>query len=181
MEISGIMWNMREASHAYWERIKKLYAHCPKHGISDYQILHYLIEGITHWERRLLNASSGGSLSDKTPIEICDLIKNKAHDSKHTSHNEEWFADVPCGVEELNIPYIEAQLSELKNAVMMLIKLDAIKGGTTSKTQVINKDNHPLPNKGTIPTVEFSANVAATTFLSSRIRVDKCGHAAHQR
>ncbi|XP_023772380.2 uncharacterized protein LOC111921039 [Lactuca sativa] len=121
-EIIGIKQHKKEAFHTYWERFKKLCARCPKHGISEYQILQYFIEGMTPWEIRLLNASSGGSLTDKTPTEIRDLIKNMAEDSKHTSQDEDWYTDAPRGVKELHTPQIEAQLSELTNVVMMLAK-----------------------------------------------------------
>ncbi|XP_023767926.1 uncharacterized protein LOC111916489 [Lactuca sativa] len=43
---------------------------------------------MTPMERRLLNASSGGFLPDKTPTKIRNLIKNMAEDSKHSSHDE---------------------------------------------------------------------------------------------
>ncbi|XP_042754292.1 uncharacterized protein LOC122196043 [Lactuca sativa] len=46
-------------------------------------------------EKRLLNASSGRSLPDKTPTEIHNLIKNMVEDSKHSSHDEEWYTDAP--------------------------------------------------------------------------------------
>ncbi|XP_052619849.1 uncharacterized protein LOC128126140 [Lactuca sativa] len=73
-------------------------------------------------ERRLLNASSGGSLPDKTPTEIQNLIKNMAEDSKHSTYDEEWYTDAPRGVKEVQTPQIEAQLSELTKLVMMLAK-----------------------------------------------------------
>ncbi|KAL7616914.1 hypothetical protein Lser_V15G01789 [Lactuca serriola] len=121
-EIIGIKQHKREVFHTYWERFKKLCACCPKHGISEYQILQYFIEGMTLWERRLLNASSGGSLTEKTPTEIRDLIKNMAEDSKHTSQDEDRYTDAPRGVKEVHTPKIEAQLSELTKVVMMLAK-----------------------------------------------------------
>lgn len=74
-DIFGIKQHKREAFHTYWERFKKLSARFPKHGISEYQILQYFIEGMTPWERILLNSSIGRSLTDKTPNEIRHLIK----------------------------------------------------------------------------------------------------------
>nr|KAJ0204073.1 hypothetical protein LSAT_V11C500279600 [Lactuca sativa] len=121
-EIIGIKQHKREAFHTYWERFKKLCARCTKHGITEYQLLQYFIEGMNPMERRLLNASSGGSLPDKTPTEIHNLIKNMAEDSKHSSHDEEWYMDAPRGVKEVQTPQIEAQLSELIKVVMMLAK-----------------------------------------------------------
>ncbi|KAL7618538.1 hypothetical protein Lser_V15G01502 [Lactuca serriola] len=121
-EIIGIKQHKGEAFHIYWERFKKLCARCPKHGITEYQLLQYFIEGMTRMERWLFNASSGGSLPEKIPTEICNLIKNMAEDSKHSSHDEEWYTVAPRGVKEYQTPQIEAQISELTKVVMMLAK-----------------------------------------------------------
>lgn len=74
------------------------------------------------WERQLLNASSGGSIVDKTPTEIQELIKNMAGDFKHTSHGYSWYMDPPQEVKEVSTPHIEAQLSELTKAVTVVAK-----------------------------------------------------------
>ncbi|KAK1427528.1 hypothetical protein QVD17_16215 [Tagetes erecta] len=121
-EIIGIKQAKREPLHAYWERFKKLCSRCPQHGISEHQLLQYFCEGLAPMERRLLNASSGGALLDKTPTQIKALITSIAEDTKHSSHEEEWYTDVPRAVKELNTPHIETQLAELTKAVMMLTK-----------------------------------------------------------
>ncbi|KAL7595942.1 hypothetical protein Lser_V15G29227 [Lactuca serriola] len=121
-EIIGIKQQKREALHTYWERFKKLCSKCPQHGITEYQLLQYFCERMSSWDRRLLNASSGGSIADKTPTEIRALIKNMAEESKHTVQEEEWYMDAPRGVKEVQTPQIEAQLSELTKVVMMLAK-----------------------------------------------------------
>ena len=122
MEIIGIKQHKREAFHTYWERFTKLCACCPKHEITEYKLLEYFIEGMTPMERSLLNASSGGSLPEKTPTEICNLINNMAEDSKHSGHDEEWYTDAPRGLKEVITPKIEAHLSELTKLVMMIAK-----------------------------------------------------------
>ncbi|KAI3690179.1 hypothetical protein L2E82_48154 [Cichorium intybus] len=121
-EIIGIKQGKREALHTYWERFKKLCARCPQHGINEYQLFRYFCEGLTPMERRLINASSGGSLIDKTPSQIRALIEKMSEDSKHTKMEDEWYADPPRGVKEVSTPHIENQISELTKAVMQLTK-----------------------------------------------------------
>nr|KAJ0223660.1 hypothetical protein LSAT_V11C200064370 [Lactuca sativa] len=41
--------------------------------------------------RRLINASSGGSLSDMTSTEIQALIEKLEIESKHSANEEEWY------------------------------------------------------------------------------------------
>ncbi|XP_023760997.1 uncharacterized protein LOC111909408 [Lactuca sativa] len=164
-EIIGIKQHKREAFHTYWEKFKKLCVRCPNHGLTEYQILQYFIEGMTPMERRLLNGLSGGSLPDKTPTEIRNLIKNMAEDSKQSSHDEEWYTDAPRGVKEVQTTQIEAQLSELTKAEDIsgqtkgdLSSHGLTKDGTTIKVgEEINKEiinqikhintnkNHPFP------------------------------------
>ncbi|KAJ0577076.1 putative retrotransposon gag domain-containing protein [Helianthus annuus] len=121
-EIIGIKQAKREALHTYWERFKKLCARCPQHGISEHQLLQYLCEGLSPLERRLINASSGGALIDKTPTQIRTLITSIAEDTKHSAQDEEWYTDVPRAVKEVRTPHIETQLAELTKAVMQLTK-----------------------------------------------------------
>ncbi|KAL7612636.1 hypothetical protein Lser_V15G05454 [Lactuca serriola] len=92
--------------------------------------------------RRLLNASSGGSLPDKTPTEICNLIKNMAEDFKHSSHDEEWYTNVPRGVKEVQTPQIEDQLYELTKFVMMLAKDKGVKP-TPRPCGICSQVGHP--------------------------------------
>ncbi|KAK9076094.1 hypothetical protein SSX86_004427 [Deinandra increscens subsp. villosa] len=121
-EIIGIKQAKREALHTYWDRFKKLCARCPQHGISEHQLLQYFCEGLAPLERRLINASSGGALLDKTPTQIRALITSIAEDTKHSAQDEEWYVDTPRAVKEVTTPRIENQLDVLTKAVMQLTK-----------------------------------------------------------
>nr|KAJ0186105.1 hypothetical protein LSAT_V11C900503510 [Lactuca sativa] len=81
-EILGIKQGKRKALHTYWEGFKKMLCFC---------------EGLIPMEKRLVNTSSGGSLSDITPIEIRALIEKVANESKHSATEEEWYPDHPRG------------------------------------------------------------------------------------
>ncbi|XP_076914824.1 uncharacterized protein LOC143573953 [Bidens hawaiensis] len=119
-EIIAIKQAKREALHTYCERFKKLCARCPQHGISEHQLLQYFFEGLAPMERRLINASSGGALLDKTPTQIRALITSIAEDTKHWAQEDGWYDDTPRGVNEVNTPRIETQLAELTKVVMQL-------------------------------------------------------------
>ena len=68
---------------------------CPQHGIIDYQLYNYLCEGLTPMERRLINASIGGTLGDITPTEIRERKEKLVIESKHFGNEDEWYADLP--------------------------------------------------------------------------------------
>ncbi|KAI3523607.1 hypothetical protein L1887_01861 [Cichorium endivia] len=142
-EIIGIKQGKREALHTYWERFKKLCARCPQHGINEYQLFRYFCEGLTPMERRLINASSGGSLIDKTPSQIRALIEKMSEDSKHTKMEDEWYADPPRGVKEVSTPHIENQISELTKAVMQLTKDKGVEPPSVRACGICLQYGHP--------------------------------------
>ena len=67
-EICGIRQNHGETLHEYWERFKKLCSSCPHHQISDQLLIQYFYEGLIPMDRYLVDAASGGALSEKTPV-----------------------------------------------------------------------------------------------------------------
>ena len=121
-EIIGIKQKTGETLHSYWERFKRLCSRCPKHGITERNLLQYFCEGMSQWERRLLNASSGGSIIDKTPSQIREIINNMAEDSRHTDHEDGFYNDAPRGVKEVSTSHLETQISELTKVVMLIAK-----------------------------------------------------------
>ncbi|KAI3721759.1 hypothetical protein L2E82_32777 [Cichorium intybus] len=121
-EILTLHQGRRESLHTYWERFKKLCSRCPQHGLSEHQLLQYFCEGLSHLDRRIINASSGGALLDKTPSQIRALIATLAKDSKHSIGEDEWYPDPPRGEKQVSTPLIETQLNELTKAVILLTK-----------------------------------------------------------
>ncbi|XP_052623683.1 uncharacterized protein LOC128129004 [Lactuca sativa] len=97
---------------------------------------------MSSWDRRLLNASSGRSIVDKTLTEIRVLIKNMAEESKHTVQEEEWYSDAPRGVKEISTPKIESQLSELTKVVMMLAKDKGVQPPTVRPCGICTQVGH---------------------------------------
>ncbi|XP_026400018.1 uncharacterized protein LOC113295900 [Papaver somniferum] len=76
--ISGIEQITGETLYGYWERYKKLLASCPHHQISEQLIVQYFYDGLLQSERNLIDAASGGALTNKTIDEETKLIENMA-------------------------------------------------------------------------------------------------------
>ncbi|XP_052621604.1 uncharacterized protein LOC128127214 [Lactuca sativa] len=169
-EIIGIKQQKREALHTYWERFKKLCSRCPQHGITEYQLLQYFYEGKSSWDRRLLNASSGGSIVDKTPTEIRVLIKNMAEEFKHTVQEEEWYNDAPRGVKEISTPKIESQLSELTKVVMMLAKDKGVQPPTVRPCGICTQVRHSTNMFLQLQEEDYEEEKAMGGFLGSSQR-----------
>ena len=125
-EILGIKQEKRKALHTYWERFKELLVRCPQHGISDYQLYNCFCEGLTPIERRLISASNGGSLGDMTPTEIKELIEKLVVESKYSENKDELYRNRPRRVKEVSNVHLEAQISKLTKAIMLLMKEKAV-------------------------------------------------------
>ncbi|XP_015954593.1 uncharacterized protein LOC107478951 [Arachis duranensis] len=84
-EISGIMQRDQESLYEYWSRFKRLLESCPHHGMNTHLLISYFTGGLCVEDRRLLIASSGGSLSkNKTEGEAWSLIEDVAEVTQHT-------------------------------------------------------------------------------------------------
>ena len=57
-----------------WERFTLMLKRCPNHELSEKQYLQIFTEGLIHNIRMFLDASTGGSLKNKTDHEVEALI-----------------------------------------------------------------------------------------------------------
>ncbi|XP_015955412.1 uncharacterized protein LOC107479827 [Arachis duranensis] len=75
----------QESLYEYWSWFKRLLESCPHHGMNTHLLISYFTGGLCVEDRRLLTASSGGSLSEnKTEGESWNLIKDVAEATQHT-------------------------------------------------------------------------------------------------
>ncbi|RYR48881.1 hypothetical protein Ahy_A07g034966 isoform A [Arachis hypogaea] len=74
----------QESLYEYWTRFKRLLESCPHHGLNTHLLISYFTGGLCAEDRRLLTASSGGSLSkNKTEGEAWKLINDVAKATQH--------------------------------------------------------------------------------------------------
>ncbi|XP_015947125.1 uncharacterized protein LOC107472068 [Arachis duranensis] len=90
-EISGTMQRDQESLYEYWSRFKRLLESCPHHGMNTHLLISYFTGGLCVEDRRLLTASSGGSLSkNKTEGEAWSLIKDWRDNAQGNNQNQRW-------------------------------------------------------------------------------------------
>ncbi|XP_075504481.1 uncharacterized protein LOC142541918 [Primulina tabacum] len=77
-DICGIRQLHEENLYEYWERFKQLCASCPQHQIPEQLLVQYFYEGLSLFDRNMIDAASGGALVNKTPQEARALISNMA-------------------------------------------------------------------------------------------------------
>ncbi|XP_026410337.1 uncharacterized protein LOC113305530 [Papaver somniferum] len=76
--ISGIEQIVGETLYDYWERYKKLLSRRPHHQINEKLIVQYFYDGMLQSERNIIDADSGGALTNKTIDGAIKLIENMA-------------------------------------------------------------------------------------------------------
>ncbi|RYQ95687.1 hypothetical protein Ahy_B08g091032 isoform A [Arachis hypogaea] len=75
----------QESLYEYWSRFKRLLESCPHHGMNTHFLISYFTGGLCVEDRRLLTASSDGSLSkNKTEGEAWNLIEDVFEATQHT-------------------------------------------------------------------------------------------------
>ena len=70
----GIHQGENETFHDFWERFNNLCTSCPQHNIPEQLLLQQFYEGMNEKDRRMIDASSGGDIFNKTPHEIRSLL-----------------------------------------------------------------------------------------------------------
>nr|GEW82985.1 reverse transcriptase domain-containing protein [Tanacetum cinerariifolium] len=60
-----------------WERFKEMLRQCPHHGFSELHQINTLYNGLNEHEQDSLNATAGGNLLRKTPLNALTIIENK--------------------------------------------------------------------------------------------------------
>ena len=116
-EICGIRQYDGESLYEYWERFKKLCASCPHHHINDQLLIQYFYEGLTHMDRSMVDAASGGALVDKTPAEARRIISTMAENSQQFGTRA---APSLKKVHEVSTSPLEQQISDLTSLVRQL-------------------------------------------------------------
>ncbi|XP_021602164.1 uncharacterized protein LOC110607373 [Manihot esculenta] len=116
-EISGIKQKKTETLHDYWERFKNLCANCPRHEISNKQLMLHFYEGLTTMERRMIDAASGGAIHKRTPREARELISMVAANSQQFVPIQDSYRRVS----EVSNYSVESKLSHLTTLVENLV------------------------------------------------------------
>ncbi|XP_070669027.1 uncharacterized protein [Malus domestica] len=101
-----------EAIHEAWERYKDLLRKCPHSGINGDTQMNLFYRGLNLTTKTLVNASCGGTYSDKNALQAYQLFENMATES------QQWAIDIPQtrGVFEMSSgsPYVYAQMEKME-------------------------------------------------------------------
>ncbi|XP_048435491.1 uncharacterized protein LOC125475161, partial [Pyrus x bretschneideri] len=122
-KISGIQQNQGESFLTYYERFKTLVASCPQHQLKEELLLQYFYEGLLPIERQMLDASAGGALVDKTPMDAKMLIANRALNAQQYEGVGQRDAPRPHHVNEVSsISELQSQMANLTSMLSQFVE-----------------------------------------------------------
>ncbi|XP_057790954.1 uncharacterized protein LOC131008070 [Salvia miltiorrhiza] len=129
ISISSIKQRQQECLPDYWERFQQLCHRCPNHGFSDYQLLiNYFYRGMSSFDRRIVDAACGGSLTNKTVDEAKQLIFNMVSNGQQYEDEDD---DRYRSVNRAEDACVNEKLDALTSLVRGFVGAQ------------IQKDNHP--------------------------------------
>ncbi|XP_075473857.1 uncharacterized protein LOC142504900 [Primulina tabacum] len=117
-DICGIRQLQGETLYEYWERFKQLCASCPQHQIPEQLLVQYFYEGLSFFDRNMIDAASGGALVNKTPQEARALISNMAANAQQFSTRQD---NPPRQVNEVSVTPIDQKLDSLTSLLEKLV------------------------------------------------------------
>ncbi|BFG31155.1 hypothetical protein CerSpe_174290 [Prunus speciosa] len=113
-----------EPFHEYWERYKKLLNSYPDHNIPEWNLMHIFYEGLLYSDRMMVNATSGGSLMDKTPKQAREMFENFSNNSLQFNYRRP--PPKKSGVYEVSTSsHLEAQITNLTNLVKQMMQVSS--------------------------------------------------------
>ncbi|XP_057775129.1 uncharacterized protein LOC130994110 [Salvia miltiorrhiza] len=152
ISISSIKQRQQECLPDYWERFQQLCHRCPNHGFSDYQLLiNYFYGGMSSFDRRIVDAACGGSLTNTTLDEAKQLIFDMV------SNGQQYEDEDDDRYRSVNIVE-DAGVNEKLDALTSLVR-----GFVGAQIQ---KDNHP----------NFSWNHSLEFFTSAQPQAGRYAH-----
>ncbi|KAK8652814.1 hypothetical protein V6N13_126837 [Hibiscus sabdariffa] len=110
-----------EAMHEAWERYRDFYRRCPMHGLPEWTQVSIFYNSVNTPTRMMLNASANGTLPDKLPREILEILDKLAqNDYQHPISRRGTTRRGPAQLDSSDT--ILAQIASLTNMVKNMQK-----------------------------------------------------------
>ncbi|KAI5335225.1 hypothetical protein L3X38_025358 [Prunus dulcis] len=140
--ISGIQQGPGESFPVYYEHFMTLVASCPQHQMKEELLSQYFYEGLLPLERRMLDASAGGALVDKTPVAAKILIANRALNAQQHEGVGGRDHTRPSQVNEVSaISELQSQMANLSTLISQVVEGSKVQ--STATCSVCSMHGHP--------------------------------------
>ncbi|XP_073315872.1 uncharacterized protein [Primulina huaijiensis] len=107
-----------------WDNMKQQFlekffqASCPQHQIPEQLLVQYFCEGLSLFDRNMIDAASGRALVNKTPQEARALISTMAANAQQFSTRQD---NPPRQVNEVSVTHIDQKLDSLTSLLEKLV------------------------------------------------------------
>src|ERR1044071_3957662 len=108
-----------ETLYDYYERFKRLCSSCPYHGFDDQDLVLYLYNGLLDQERRIVDASCGGSILNLTPVAAMERLQDFADGTRSFGRT---YTKKGAHAASSGSPNVIDEIAELKSMIKGLKK-----------------------------------------------------------
>lgn len=124
-EITNFSQFEEESLHEAWERLQDKLRSCPHHGFEKWQILEILYNGLSSQNRGVIDSACGGSMLNKEPEEVYNLVAEITADSAQWATNDRHLKK-PAGMYKVNAETnFEIKLDAISKQIETLMKAQA--------------------------------------------------------
>ncbi|CAM9000974.1 unnamed protein product [Rhodiola kirilowii] len=144
MQLQDIRHEPNETMYDYLEKFNHLERSCCTLGLPEKLIIEYLINGLTELDKKLLDASTGGSMMNLSLSSIRDLITKVAENARfreETTRQDEFFRTKNVSRAETSVNSMPEEMRQMKEMMMQLLQKQTVQvrpcefcGSTDHKT-----------------------------------------------
>ncbi|CAM8886891.1 unnamed protein product [Rhodiola kirilowii] len=143
-QLQDIRQEPNETMYDYLEKFNHLERSCCTLGLPEKLIIEYLINGLTELDKKLLDASAGGSMMNLSLSNIRDLITKVAENARfreETTRQDEFFRTKNVSRAETSVNSMPEEMRQMKEMMMQLLQKQTVQvrpcefcGSTDHKT-----------------------------------------------
>ncbi|CAM8956593.1 unnamed protein product [Rhodiola kirilowii] len=143
-QLQDIRQEPNETMYDYLEKFNHLERSCCTLGLPEKLIIEYLINGLTELDKKLLDASAGGSMMNLSLSSIRDLITKVAENARfreETTRQDEFFRTKNVSRAETSVNSMPEEMRQMKEMMMQLLQKQTVQvrpcefcGSTDHKT-----------------------------------------------
>ncbi|CAM9000397.1 unnamed protein product [Rhodiola kirilowii] len=143
-QLQDIRQEPNETMYDYLEKFNHLERSCCTLGLPEKLIIEYLINGLTELDKKLIDASAGGSMMNLSLSSIRDLITKVAENARfreETTRQNEFFRTKNVSQAETSVNSMPEEMRQMKEMMMQLLQKQTVQvrpcefcGSTDHKT-----------------------------------------------
>ncbi|CAM8965669.1 unnamed protein product [Rhodiola kirilowii] len=128
-QLQDIRQGPNETMYDYLEKFNHLERSCCTLGLPEKLIIEYLIDGLTELDKKLLDASAGGSMMKLSLSGVRELIADVAENARfgeETTHQDKFFRTKNVAQAETSVNSMPEEMRQMKEMMMQFLRKQTV-------------------------------------------------------